>query len=113
VWRRRQCLVCGAVFTTHEAVELETTLSVVKNGQNLPFKPNLLLIELCGALKHRKDAYEAAGELLNTITRKLLALPQKPLYSPADISKVTSEVLKRFDHRAYLRYLADHPNLQG
>jgi len=112
VWRRRQCLVCQSVFTTHEAVELESALSVVKDGQNTPFTPDLLLKELMTALSHRKDVYMASREVLGTIVRNLLALPQKPQFEPADISKTTGEVLKRFDRRAYLRYLADHPSLQ-
>ncbi|HSW78451.1 MAG TPA: hypothetical protein VLF88_00320 [Candidatus Babeliales bacterium] len=112
VWRRRQCLTCRSVFTTHESVELESTLSVNKNGQNVPFLPDLLLNQLMLALKHRKDVYTASREVLSTIERKLLSLPQKPLYQPKDISKVTSEVLKRFDRQAHLRYVADHPSLQ-
>lgn len=112
VWRRRRCLACQSVFTTHEVIELQSALSVDKNGQNEPFEPGLLLNELVSALAHRKDVYMASGELLGTIVRKLLSLPQKPLYKPADISKTAAEVLKRFDRRAYLRYLADHPSLQ-
>jgi transcriptional repressor NrdR len=112
VWRRRECLACQAVFTTHEAVELESALSVSRNGQTGPFLPDLLLKELMMALNHRKDVYTASREVMGTIMRKLLALPQKPLFSPQDISKTTAEVLNRFDKRAYLRYLADHPSLQ-
>lgn len=112
VWRRRQCLDCGAVFTTHEAVELESALSVVKHSQNQPFLADLLLKELMNTMKHRNDVYTASREVLGTTIRKLLALPQKPLFTPQDISKTTAGVLKRFDKRAYLRYLADHPSLQ-
>ena len=109
IWRRRQCLVCGAVFTTHEAVELESALSVSRDGRNTAFLPDLLLNELILALKHRPDAYTVAREVLGTIVRRLLALPQKPVFSASDITSVTTEVLKRFDRRAYLRYSADHP----
>jgi transcriptional repressor NrdR len=112
VWRRRECLACGSVFTTHESVELESALSVERNGQNTAFLPDLLLKELMLALQDRKDVYTGSRELLSTIIRRLLALPQKPTYRPADISKVTAGVLKSFDRRAYLRYLADHPSLQ-
>jgi transcriptional repressor NrdR len=112
VWRRRRCLVCQSVFTTHESVEYESALSVEQDGQISPFLPDLLLNELMMAMQHRKDVYTASREVLSTIVRKLLILPQNPRFSPSDISKVTSEVLKRFDRRAYLRYLADHPSLQ-
>ncbi|HVS78997.1 MAG TPA: hypothetical protein VHD84_01775 [Candidatus Saccharimonadales bacterium] len=113
VWRRRQCLVCGQVFTTHETVELQSALSVDKNGRTTAFLPDLLLKELMQALRDRKDVYTASREVLATVIQKLLALPQKPLYKPADISKTTAAVLKRFDKRAYLRYVAEHPSLQS
>jgi transcriptional repressor NrdR len=112
VWRRRQCQTCQSVFTTHESVELESSLSVIKHGANTPFLSDLLLKELMSALSHRKDVYTASREVLGTIVRKLLTLPQKPSFHPTDISKITLGVLKRFDRRAYLRYLADHPSLQ-
>jgi transcriptional repressor NrdR len=112
VWRRRQCLTCQSVFTTHEQIELESVLSVERNGQTQAFMPDLLLNELMMALKDRKDVYTASREVLSTIVRRLLSLPQKPLFKPADISKTTAEVLKRFDKQAYLRYVADHPSLQ-
>ena len=109
IWRRRLCLVCGAVFTTHESIELESALFVEKNGRTTPFLPDLLLIELTRALKHRDDAYTAAREVLATIVKRLLALSQKPVFSASDVAKATTDVLKRFDRRAYQRYSADHP----
>jgi transcriptional repressor NrdR len=112
VWRRRECLACQSVFTTHEAVELESTLSVEQNGQLKPFMPDLLLKELITALSHRKDVYTASREVLGTIVRQLLTLPQKPRYNRQDISMAAAKVLKRFDRQAYLRYVADHPSLQ-
>lgn len=112
VWRRRQCLVCQSVITTHETVELESAISVEQAGALWPFMPDLLLNELMLALKDRKDVYTASREVLGTIVRKLLTLPQKPVFAPADISKTAAEVLKRFDKRAYLRFVADHPSQQ-
>lgn len=112
MWRRRRCLACQSVFTTHEQVELQSTLSVDKKGSTEPFEPGLLQNELVSALSHRKDVYTASDELLGAIVRRMLILPQKPLYKASDISLVTADVLERFDRRAYLRYLADHPSLQ-
>lgn len=112
VWRRRQCLACQSVFTTHEQIELESALSVDKAGRLEPFLPDLLLKELMLTLKDRKDAYTASREVLGTVVHKLLTLPQKPVFSPNDISKTTADVLKRFDKQAYLRFTAEHPSLQ-
>jgi transcriptional repressor NrdR len=113
VWRRRQCLSCASVSTTHEAIELESALSVESSGQNRPFLPDLLLKELMISLQDRKDVYTASREVFSTIVRKLLSLPQKPLYKPADISKTTAGVLRKFDKQAYLRYIAEHPAAHG
>ena len=112
VWRRRQCLACGALFTTHEALELESALSVNRHGRLEAFRPDLLLEELHRAMHNQKDAHTASKEVLATIVRKLLDLPQKPVFVPTDISKAAAEIIKRFDKSAYLRYVADHPSLQ-
>lgn len=112
VWRRRRCLACQSVFTTHEQIELETALLVDKPGSTQAFLPNLLLKDLMIALKHRSDVYTASGEVMATIIHRLLSLPQKPVFKSSDISKITAAVLKNFDKQAYLRYIAEHPSLQ-
>ena len=112
VWRRRQCLACQSVFTTHEQIELESALLVDKSGRTQAFLPDLLLKDLMLALKHRSDVYTSSGEVMATIIRQLLSLPQKPVYKSYDISKITAEVLKKFDKQSYLRYVAEHPSLQ-
>lgn len=112
VWRRRQCLTCNSVFTTHESVEISSSLSVRQADTLVPFLPDLLLKDLMLALQDRKDAYTACGEILSTTVRNLLKLPQKPVYSTSDISKTTADVLKKFDKRAHLRFVAEHPSLQ-
>jgi len=113
VWRRRQCLVCQSVFTTHEQIEYSSALSVEGPDGTQPFLPGLLLNELYQALAHRKDVYTASEEVLAIVIRNLLKLPSSPLFKPSDITGVTSGVLKRFDRRAYLRHLVDHPSLQA
>jgi transcriptional repressor NrdR len=113
VWRRRHCEACGAIFTTHESVDLSQTFLVDSRASPSPFLPDLLYTELLLAMQDRKDAYVAAREVTSTVVQKLLKHPDKPLFKPTLISKTTSDVLKRFDKRSYLRYTAEHPSLQG
>src|SRR3989304_4690404 len=75
VWRRRQCKVCNAVFTTLEAVDLPTTLIVDSRGRSEPFLPDKLYTEVLLALQDRKDCYVAAREVTNTVIKELLKLP--------------------------------------
>ena len=112
VWRRRQCLKCKAIFTTNEAIDLSSTLLVEVNGKVGPFLSDILYSDVLVAMKHRESAYLDAREATATITAKLILLPGKPLFSPAQISLITADVLKKLDKQAYLRFVADHPSLQ-
>jgi transcriptional repressor NrdR len=112
VWRRRQCEACKAVFTTHEHVDLTQALLVNYKGSQKPFLQDLLFTDVLFALQDRKDVYTAAREVTSTVIQKLLKHTDNPLFTPKVISKVTSDVLKRFDKRAHLRYSAEHPSLQ-
>lgn len=111
VWRRRRCRRCDAVFTTHEAIDLSSTLLVVTGGQPRPFVTDMLFTEVLMAMAHRKNAYLDAREATNTIIARLLQLPGKPLFSPHQISLITSDVLKKLDKRAHLRFIAEHPSI--
>lgn len=110
-WRRRRCKGCGAIFTTIEAVDYTSTLSVNVNNVYTPFLMDLLYTEVLLALQDRKTAYMDSREVTNTIIKSLLKMPQSPLFSPKDISKVTAATLQRFDKRAWHRYAAEHPSV--
>lgn len=112
VWRRRKCLKCGAVFTTHESILLEDSLSVERNGKIEKFSPDKLYTEVLLAVQDFPNCYSAARELSATITQKLLKGPSDGLIKAQDISFETSAVLKRFNKRAWLRFVAEHPSVQ-
>lgn len=112
IWRRRQCLKCEAIFTTHEAADLSGLLMVTAMGAPKPFSEDILYTELLFALSDRKDSYSAAREVTATVVQKLLALPESPVvFKPAQISSAAAAVLSRLDRRAWLRYVAEHPSL--
>ncbi len=111
VWRRRKCKACGAVFTSHEAIDLSSAL-VVDSGRPTPFISDMLFTEVLLALQDRKDCYLAAREVTSTAIKELLKLMDKPRIDPKQISQTTAKILKRLDRRAYLRYMAEHRSLQ-
>jgi len=113
IWRRRQCKRCKATFTTHEAVDLSSTLLVVNLGVPKPFVTDILFTEMLLAMSHRKNAYLDAREATDTVIARLIELPGKPLFSPTQISVISSDVLKKLDRRAHLRFVAEHPSLQA
>lgn len=113
VWRRRQCLECKGVFTTHEAVDLSSALLVDKAGAPEPFISDLLFSDILQALAHREDRYTAAREVTSVVVRDLLREPSKPLFKPSQVSLAASRALARLDEQAWLRFTAEHPSLQG
>jgi transcriptional regulator NrdR family protein len=92
---------------------MSQALLVDSNGSQSPYLSDMLFADLLQAMQHRSDRFTAAREVSSTVTRKLLGMPGKPLFSAKTISNATSGVLKRFDRRAHLRYVAEHPSLQG
>lgn len=111
IWRRRKCLNCKSIFTTSEGVDISSALLVDKDGTLEPFLDDFLFTEILLALQDRKDAYRASREITNTVIQRLLILPEKPVFTPPTISKITGQTLKRFSGRAYLRYAVEHPSL--
>jgi transcriptional regulator NrdR family protein len=112
VWRRRKCLECSAIFTSHESIDLAASLRVKKEGELTPFVSDMLFTEVLLSLQDRKNYYTEARELTDTITQQLLRLPDSPVFTPELISKTASEVLKRFNRRAWHRFVVEHPSLQ-
>lgn len=106
-------MVCGAVFTTHEAVDLTQSLLVDSKSSTEPFLADKLFSDVLATIAHRSDRYAAAREITTTVIQKLLKKPQNASFSASSIAQETAKVLKRFDRRAYLRYVADHPSLHG
>ena len=112
VWRRRKCLSCGAIFTSVEAPELASSLSVNRLGTYEPFLEDLLFTEILLALQDRKDCYSASRELTNSVIRNLVK-EEGAEFTPRQISQATAKVLKRFSKRAYQRYAAEHSSLSA
>jgi|SRR3989338_10184564 len=113
VWRRRRCETCGAVFTSHEALDLSSALMVNSGGSTKPFLTDMLFTEVLLALQDHKDCYIAAREVTSTVIGQLLKPPAEPVIEAKQISQTAAKVLKRLDRRAHLRYLAEHQSLQG
>lgn len=109
IWRRRQCLNCGAIFTTEEQVVTEQSILVRKISAVEPFSRDKLLLSLYESLRHRKTAVSDATGLTDTIWSQLLPHIQHASVTREDIVKTAASVLKRFDKAAATSYAAFHP----
>ncbi len=103
VRRRRECIQCGARFTTYEIIE-EVPLMVIKKDHTIePFDREKLVDRLCRATVKRPVSLETienivediAAELKNALTREVTS------------DKIGEAVLKRLkevDDVAYVRF---------
>ena len=110
VWRRRQCVVCHAIYTTIEEPELSTSLSVVDGtgGQIESFMPEKLFISLYATLKHRKDPISDARHISSTVTSKLIHEVTNGSIDKSTIRNICLVCLTRFDKLAAANYSAYH-----
>jgi len=109
IWRRRECLVCHAIFTSVEAAQLSSSLSVKSGKGNIkPFSRDKLFASVLGAVGHRKTRVADAGALTDTIIAKLLGSTTQAAVSPAEIVIIAHETLSRFDKAAAVQYRAYH-----
>jgi transcriptional repressor NrdR len=109
VWRRRACPHCGAVFTTHEAVELGGSIVVQHpDGRIEPFTRDILFLSIVNALGHRTDATHEAGALTATIIAQLRQGQPGAVIPSSLIVKTAVKTLQRFDNAGSITYQAYH-----
>jgi transcriptional repressor NrdR len=114
VWRRRQCITCGAIFTTEETVHYETTWLIRgKSGEYTPFLPHKLVISLHRSLQHRPTSLSDAASLSQTTIKKLHGRFSNGSIDSAVIAQVAQVALNRFDVAASVHYQAHHQQRTG
>jgi len=110
VWRRRKCVECAAIFSTHESVAYDAVWRVKKaDGMLVPFVRNKLFISLYKSLAHRPSAIDDATALTDTIMGQLLKSSPNGLLLVASVRDTAHTVLERFDKAAAVSYQAFHP----
>lgn len=110
-WRRRQCESCRATVTTYETINWSSALLVQDGGQNRPFSAQKHVASLQHSLSDAADSEEQAYQLSLSIIKQLLKVQESASVSRLNIANLSAQALKRYDYRAYLRYIADHPIL--
>lgn len=109
VWRRRQCLNCGTVFSTSEAPDYTLSWTVRSPHKPLePFSRDKLFLSLYESCRHRSSALEDASALSDTVIRKLLSSVEAGAVERAAIVSLAQVTLNRFDKVASVHYQAFH-----
>lgn len=109
VWRRRNCQVCGAIFSTEEAASYAAIWAVQRpSGALQPFSRDKLFLSLHRSCQHRPTAIRDAAALTDTVIKKLLTAITGGSVDSHTITDIAQVALNRFDKAASTHYGAFH-----
>jgi transcriptional repressor NrdR len=101
--RRRQCLSCGARFTTYERMQPASLFVVKKDGRREEFSRDKLLSGIRKACEKRPLPTGAVDKVVDDIEAELYHLG-KPEIPSAVIGDMVMARLKSLDYIAYIRF---------
>jgi transcriptional repressor NrdR len=101
--RRRECVACGARFTTYEYVERTQFLVIKKDGRREPFTREKIDQGVSKAVEKRPISRESVEALLDRVENKLQGLGQSEVES-RQIGELVMEELAQLDQIAYVRF---------
>jgi transcriptional repressor NrdR len=101
--RRRECLACGARFTTYEYVEQTQVLVIKKDGRREPFRREKLAAGVSKACEKRPIPREEIDALLDRVENRVQGMGQSEIETRA-VGEAVMEELARLDQIAYVRF---------
>ena len=101
--RRRQCLGCGARFTTYERLQPASLFVIKKDERREEFDREKLLSGIRKACEKRPLPTGIVEKLVDDIEAELYQLGKAEIASTV-IGDIVMERLKNLDHIAYIRF---------
>ncbi|RMD64914.1 MAG: transcriptional repressor NrdR [Alphaproteobacteria bacterium] len=109
--RRRQCVTCGARFTTFERVQLRELTVVKSNGKREPFDREKLVRSMAIALRKRPVDRDRLERVVNGIVRHFESTGESEIPSKA-IGERVMDALATLDPVAYVRFASVYRNFR-
>jgi len=109
--RRRNCLDCGARFTTFERVQLREITVLKSGGRRVPFDRDKLQRSVDIALRKRPVDPESVDRMISNIVRQLESMGEAEIESRVIGEKVMA-ALKEIDGVAYVRFASVYKNFR-
>jgi transcriptional repressor NrdR len=101
--RRRQCLNCGARFTTYERVASDNIFVIKKDGRREKYNREKLASGIRKACEKRPLPTGAIEKAINNIEAELYHSGKAEINSSL-IGDLVMQVLNKLDHIAYIRF---------
>jgi len=103
VRRRRQCLSCGARFTTYERLQSASLFLIKKDKRREEFNKDKLLTGIRKACEKRPLPTGTIDKIADDIEAELYQLGKSEILSSV-VGDMVMEKLKSLDHIAYIRF---------
>jgi transcriptional repressor NrdR len=103
VRRRRECIECGARFTTYEYVEHTQVLVIKKDGRREPFRREKLDSGVSKACEKRPISREEIEALIDRVEAAVQTMGQSEVES-REIGEIVMDELRGLDQIAYVRF---------
>ena len=101
--RRRECIACGARFTTYEKVENIPMLVIKKDGTREPFNREKLMSGILKSCEKRPVSTQQIDGLVNSIEAQAQNSLKREI-SSREVGEMVMEGLKQIDEVAYVRF---------
>lgn len=101
--RRRECLNCGARFTTYEIIETTPLMVIKRDKSRQPFDVGKLLVGLMRACEKRPVSIVVLEKLVSDIEYSYSNAMVKEV-SSSSLGEQVMEKLKEIDQVAYVRF---------
>ncbi len=109
--RRRQCVNCGARFTTFERVQLRELTVLKGNGKRETFDRDKLLRSMTIALRKRPVERDRIERVVNGIVRRLESSGESEIPT-ALVGELIMDALASLDQVAYVRFASVYRNFR-
>ena len=110
IWRRRKCLRCGGLITTHEKIDLSYITVIKRSGKRVKYNRAKLYSGIYQAIAATKKidrgtAGDISEKQMQLIEKEIVGLKLKEI-SSENIFKITAKTLKANYPDSCLRYIA-------
>jgi transcriptional repressor NrdR len=111
VRRRRECIECGARFTTYEVAELVMPRVVKRDGRREAFNEDKLRAGMLRALEKRPVSTERVEDAVQCIKDRSRASGDRELHA-RQLGEWVMEELRELDQVAYVRFASVYRSFQ-
>jgi len=101
--RRRECVKCGARFTTYEKIETVPLMVIKRDGTRQSFERNKVLTGLIKACEKRPVSAAQVENIADEVEQQILNSMKKEVTSE-ELGELIMEKLKELDQVAYVRF---------